>query len=444
MLEKFQKYIQANDLFHKTDNVLLGVSGGIDSIVMFHLFRIAGIKFGVAHCNFGLRGNESDHDEEFVSRLAENYNILFFSKRFETQKIADNEGISIQMAARDLRYEWFEEIRNTKKYDYIAIAHNSDDQIETFMLNLTRGTGIKGLSGIKTKHDKIIRPLLFASRNEIEEFATKNNFLYREDSSNSSIKYHRNKIRHKIIPDLEEINPNFRNTMIDNIKRLKDTEKIFHEAIQEKYKKVVTEKDHSFYFAIEELKKLDPIETYLHEFTKPYGFSHTQLKDILSSLDGIPGKQFLSTTHRLIKDRDFLILEEITVNPSMVYTINEKDIQINYPLQLQVEELEFNQNYTIIKDSKIGQFDYDKLVFPLTIRKWQKGDYFMPLGMNNLKKLSDFFIDQKLSILEKENVWILESENKIVWIIGLRPDERFKISNETRKILSIKLIDNHN
>ncbi|OFX82302.1 MAG: tRNA lysidine(34) synthetase TilS [Bacteroidetes bacterium GWF2_33_16] len=439
MIDRFQNYIQANNLFRKVDNILLGVSGGIDSIVMFHLFRISGFTFGVAHCNFSLRSEESDKDEEFVRRLADNYNIPFYSIRFDTQKIADNEGISIQMAARDLRYEWFEEMRKSENYDYIAIAHNSDDQIETFLINLTRGTGIKGLSGIKNKSEKVIRPILFASRKEINDFAGKNSFLFREDSSNSSLKYSRNQIRHEIIPALEKVNPNFRKVMIENIQRLKETEHIFNHSIMEKYYRVVKEENHLLFFSIKELKKLDPVETYLHEFIKSYGFSSTQIKDIISVFDSTSGKQFLSATHRIIRDRDFLILEELSAYKENVFYINREDVKLDYPISLSIEKIDIDIDYTIIKDFSVGQFDLEKLVFPLTIRRWQTGDYFMPLGMDNLKKVSDFFIDKKLSIAEKENVWILESENKIVWIIGLRPDERFKVTTQTKHILKIHL-----
>ena len=439
MIEQFQNYIRVNNLFRKTDALLLGISGGIDSIVMFHLFRLSGLRFGIAHCNFSLRSDESDKDEEFVRNLADNYNIPYYTKRFNTHAFALNEGISIQMAARDLRYEWFEEIRIKENYDYIAIAHNSDDQVETFFINLARGTGIKGLTGIKNKSDKIVRPLLFVGRDEITDFAKRNNFLYREDSSNSSTKYSRNKVRHEVIPVLEKLNPNFRKVMIENIHRLKETEQIFNQTIQEKYRQCITEKSNSLLFDINELKKLDPIETYLHEFTKKYGFSSSQIKDIVSVLDSSPCKQFFSATHRIIKDRDYLIMDEISAQTGKLFYINENDLRVEYPIELLIEREDKEEGFSIQKDSKIGQFDLDKLVFPLTIRKWQKGDYFMPLGMNNLKKLSDFFIDQKLSISEKENTWILESENKIVWIIGFRPDERFKITETTTKLLKIQV-----
>ncbi|OFX27408.1 MAG: tRNA lysidine(34) synthetase TilS [Bacteroidetes bacterium GWA2_31_9b] len=439
MLDRFQNYILKNNLCLKTDKILLGVSGGIDSIIMFHLFRMSGYHFAIAHCNFQLRDRESDEDEEFVKNLAENFNIPFFNTRFNTKSIATEEGISIQMAARDLRYEWFVEIRKSKGFEYIAIAHNSDDQIETFFINLARGTGIKGLTGIKNKSGKIIRPLLFASRKEIQEFATQNNFLFREDSSNSSKKYARNLIRHDIIPSLEKINPNFRQVMIENIQHLKETEQIFNMDILDKYKSVVSKINETILLNINELKKLDPIESYLHEFLNPYGFSHSQIIDIVSTFDNSAGKQFISPTHRLIKDRENFILEEILAHTEKVFYINEDIAILEYPIHLRVEKIQMDDHFTIEKNITIGQFDSDKITFPLTIRKWQKGDYFMPLGMKNLKKVSDFFIDQKLSLSEKENTWILESGNKIVWIIGLRPDERFKITPQTKHILKIYL-----
>jgi tRNA(Ile)-lysidine synthase len=439
MIEQFKNYIRINNLFRKTDSILLGISGGIDSIAMFHLFRLSGLKIGIAHCNFSLRGDESDKDEEFVRNLADNYNIPYYTKRFNTQTFALNEGISIQMAARDLRYEWFEEIRNANNYQSIAIAHNADDQIETFFINLIRGTGIKGLVGIRNKTGHIVRPLLFATRKDIVDFAGKNNFLYREDSSNSSLKYIRNKVRHEIIPAIEQLNPSFRKTMMDNIQRIKETEQIFNQVIENKYELVVSQKNQSVLLNIDELKKLDPVETYLHEFLKPYGFSVTQIQNIVSSFDNTAGKQFFSATHRILKDRTNLIVDEITVLTNQIFYINDVDTCLHYPINLTIKKEEINSTYSILKEPTIGQFDFDKLVFPLTLRKWQKGDYFMPLGMNNLKKLSDFFIDQKLSISEKENIWILESENKIVWIIGLRPDERFKITNDTKTILKMQL-----
>ncbi|MFP4023056.1 MAG: tRNA lysidine(34) synthetase TilS [Thiohalospira sp.] len=441
MIDDFQKYIAINNLCLKDDKLLLGVSGGIDSVIMFHLFRMSGYNIVMAHCNFQLRGKESDNDEEFVQALAENYQIPIHTIRFNTHEIAEKEGISIQMAARDLRYEWFEELKEKHHYNYIAIAHNKNDLAETFLINLSRGTGIKGLTGIKEKSGNIIRPLLFASRKMIDDFCQANNFEYREDSSNETTKYSRNLIRHEIIPAFESINPSFIDTMAENICKLKNTEKIYFHTIKKALTEIANEQDKKTYFEIEKIKKLEPVETYLFEFLAPYGFSNTQINDIITSFDGISGKQFFSPTHRLIKDRSNLILEEISLAQPKPFFIDESTNQTTYPIQLNLEKIEKTEDFQINTQKNIAQLDYHKLEFPLTLRKWNKGDYFMPLGMKNLKKLSDFFIDQKIPIPEKEKVWIIESGNKIAWIVGLRIDERFKITENTTQIFQLKISD---
>ena len=439
MQSDFQIFIDSNKLCNNTDRILLGISGGIDSICMFHLFKQLEFPIGIAHCNFQLRGDESEQDEIFVRNLANEYDIPFFSKRFETKEIAEDEGISIQMAARDLRYDWFEEVRNKYDYNYIAIAHNKDDVIETFLINLTRGSGIKGFTGIKSKSEKIIRPLLFASRNEIVKYLNKNNLEYREDSSNSTVKYSRNLIRHEIIPLFEKINPSFRETIIENISRLKDAETIYIDNIQKTRESVVREENQRILLNLEKLKQLYPLSNFLYEILKPFGFSSSQVTDIIESLNGISGKQFFSSTYRLIKDRTDLIIEEISSINEKHYYIDVDTERFESPVKLYFSKFELNKDFEIIKDSQIGLFDLDIIEFPIILRKWKKGDYFMPLGMQNLKKVSDFFIDNKLSILEKENTWILESGNKIIWIIGYRIDERFKVTDITKNILKIDL-----
>jgi tRNA(Ile)-lysidine synthase len=441
MEQNFKNYIESNQLCLPTDRILLGVSGGVDSVCMFHLFRQLNYAIAIAHCNFQLRNSESDLDEEFVQDLAEQFDIPFFSKRFNTQEVSEREGISIQMAARDLRYEWFEEIRDTYNYNHIAIAHNSDDVVETFLINLSRGSGIKGFSGIKSKSGKIIRPLLFASRNEIESFITENNYSYREDSSNQTTKYSRNLLRHEIIPLFEKINPNFRNTVIENISKLKDAEEIYLRHIANIKDSLIRNKDGYSLISIEKLSELKPLETILFEMIKPYGFSLSQVKDIIKSFNSIPGKQFYSATHRIIRDREDLIIEELSsIHTSNYYIDTETDF-IENPLKLKRTTTQIDDDFEINKSRNIGYFDLDNLEFPLVLRKWEKGDYFMPLGMNNLKKLSDFFIDNKLSIAEKEKVWILESLNKIIWVIGYRIDERFKVNSNTKNVLKIEIVE---
>lgn len=439
MQKEFQQFIDSNNLCSNKNRLLLGISGGIDSICMFHLFRQLEFPIGIAHCNFQLRESESDQDEEFVKNLANQYDVPIFTIKFNTKEFAENEGISIQMAARDLRYDWFEEIREKHNYDYITIAHNRDDVVETFLINLTRGSGIKGLTGIKPKSGNTIRPLLYASRNEISEFIDKHNLKYREDSSNSSVKYSRNLIRHEIIPLFEKINSGFRETVIENISKLKDTETIYNASIDNARNSILRYENQKLLINLEKLNQLNPLSTYLYEILKPYGFSGAQSIDIINSLEGISGKQFFSATHRLIKDRNDLIIEEIHQIHNKIYYIDQDTENITSPINLNITKQELNDEFEITKSKDIGLFDLDKIEFPLILRKWKKGDYFMPLGMTNLKKLSDFFIDNKLSLIDKENTWILENCNKIIWIVGLRIDERFKISDKTTNILKIEL-----
>ena len=438
MLTRFIDYITNNHLLNPEDKILLAVSGGIDSMVLLNLFAKTGFEMGIAHCNFQLRGLESDEDEDFVSKVAAKHTIPYFSKKFDTAEYARDLGVSIQMAARELRYLWFEEVRLAKNYDYIALAHNKNDVIETFFINVSRGTGIKGLTGIRNKQNKIIRPLLFATRREIEEYCSENKIQYREDSSNISTKYSRNKIRHHIIPEFEELNPGFYRTMYETIERLSEAEKIYAKAIEEKRKEVVIETREKVLIDIAKLKNLHPSATYLFEFLKPYQFPRQIIPGIIDALKGIPGKQFLSPTHRLIKDREHLIITEISMEEPKRFYIDDSTTSLTHPISLLLKRISRTSDFIIPPYPNIACIDYDKLNFPLMLRKWQKGDYFQPLGMDNIKKISDYFVDKKLSLPEKENTWILFSGAKIVWIIGQRLDDRFKVTEKTKEILQIE------
>lgn len=439
MQNQFLKYIAEHNLCYSTDKILLGVSGGIDSVCMLHLFKNLNYDIAIAHCNFQLRGKESNADELFVQQLAEQLNVPFYVTRFNTEEIAKKNGISIQMAARDLRYEWFQELLQKYNFTNIAIAHNKDDVIETFFINLSRGSGIKGLTGIKPKYKEIIRPLLFASRKEITEYISTNNLEYREDSTNKSTKYSRNLIRHDIIPLFENLNPNFRETMIENIDRLIQTESIYKEALSKELEKIIAKQNNKQLINIEKLQDLSSIKAYIFEILHPYGFSNTQINDILESLHGISGKKFISQTHRLIKDREYLILEEINLSKKSIYYIPTPDEDLNYPLNIEIDYFPKPNNLKFDNNKEIALFDFNKVDFPLTLRKWKQGDYFYPLGMENIKKLSDFFIDNKFSLSEKEDTWLLESGNKIMWIIGSRIDNRFKVTERTSEVLRLKI-----
>ncbi|MBI9038392.1 MAG: tRNA lysidine(34) synthetase TilS [Bacteroidales bacterium] len=442
MIEDFFDFIEKNELFTPTDKIILAISGGIDSVVMCELFNRACFSFSIAHCNFRLRGQESDEDEIFVKEIAKKLGVDFFCKKFDTKKHASDNGISIQMAAREIRYDWFNflMLNNFPKYKYVANAHHLDDQTETFFINLLRGTGISGLHGINPKQGNIIRPLMFAGRKEILNFANDNNLSYREDSSNKSDKYLRNKIRHKLLPFFNELNPEFDNLIKKNIENLKETEEIYRNEISRQKKRIFKEKDGITYISISELIKLNPIRTYLFEFLKAFGFNISIVEDIITSINNISGKEFHSSTHRIIKDREYLIIKPLGITTkNLEYYFSQEETIVTKPIKLSFQKIENAQNIQLKLSKSIAMLDFEKLKFPICIRKWKKGDYFIPFGSNLKKKLSDFFIDNKFSILEKEEIWLLCSDDKIAWIIGQRIDNRFRISKNTNLILRIEV-----
>ena len=441
MLKNFKEFISTNKLFDKSHKILVAVSGGIDSVVLCHLLEKVGFDFGIAHCNFNLRGKESDSDEKFVKNLAKQFNVPFHVKRFNTQAYSDKHGISIQMAARDLRYSWFEEIRAKNHYTYIAIAHHQNDEIETFFINLIRGTGIAGLHGIKVKTGNIVRPLMFADRKQIENFASKNKIKYREDSSNVSLKYLRNKIRHKLLPLLKEINPDVESSVINDIKRITQIENVFQSLVKEKKAAIVKQNGNIVFIDIEKIFALQHKELFLYEFLKPYNFSGDIIEKISDSLKKTSGKQFFSSTHRLLKDRTHLIISPLNNSKKeKKILIKENYSDIKIPLHLKFRTYNVSNNFEILKEKNIACFDKDKLIFPLILRKWKDGDYFYPFGMKGKKKISDFFTDQKLSILDKENIWLLCNENDIVWVVGHRLDNRYKVTDKTQRVLIAEFV----
>jgi tRNA(Ile)-lysidine synthase len=437
MLIRLKQFVQQQNLFLTTDKLLLGVSGGIDSVVLAQLVDQLGNEFAIAHCNFNLRGTESDEDEKFVASLSDILRVPFFSASFHTNEIASEKGISIEMAARELRYEWFEQIRQQHGYDYILVAHHQDDVLETFILNLTRSTGIRGLSGIKPKAGRVVRPMLFATRSDIETYASTYEISSRLDSSNDDQCIKRNKVRHTIIPLLEEINPAFRRNLHKTIALLNDTEQIYLQQIEKTKAEVMVQSGDWFSISIAGIKNLQPIETYLFELLRPFSFKGEMMADMVKALDKEPGTQFFSATHRLVVDRETLIVTSLETETNELVYINSNVTHIESPLPMHLSVEPYIQGYNILKNKNIAQLDYHKVVFPLLLRRWKKGEYFKPLGLNGFKKLSDFFVDEKMSIPEKESTWILSSEGKVAWVVGRRIDDRFKITPETTLILKI-------
>jgi tRNA(Ile)-lysidine synthase len=438
MLSRFTEFINNNQLFEPNHKVLLAVSGGIDSMVMLHLFEKSGFNFGVAHCNFQLRGSESDDDEKFVRETVLQHGVPAFFQTFDTEEHAHVNSISVEMAARELRYDFFEKVRSDNDFDFIATAHHQDDLMETFFLNLSRKTGIKGLTGIKEKSGKIIRPLLFASREEIEKYASKYYIDFRDDSTNIETVFQRNFIRHKIIPLFNELNPAFKKNFFATVRNLKSVEEVFFKQIDDWKQKVIMENKEEIVIGIPLLLQVPFSEILLYEILAEYQFNSSVAEQVFQSLGTDSGKQFFSPTHRLIKDREKLFITELPNEEKRIYYIEKDDLELFTPFDITIEKLGKDE-FEIVKDSNLACLDYDKLEFPLLIRKWRQGDYFQPLGMTGFKKVSDFFIDEKIPLHEKENTWLLCSGQKIVWIMGHRIDNRFKITSETEEVLMIKI-----
>jgi tRNA(Ile)-lysidine synthetase-like protein len=435
MLQKFQNHLLQNFQFLSGKKILLATSGGKDSMVMLHLFQQLDYEIGIAHCNFQLREMESFEDQNFIQEYAAANDIPVFITQFDTKAFAEDYKVSTQVAARELRYNWFYELLETEKFDYILTAHHADDNLETFLINLSRGTGLEGLTGIPEQNDRVIRPLLAFSQEEMEEYAKLNNIKWREDSSNASDKYLRNKIRHHLVPMLKELNTNFLSSFHKTQTYLQEAQVMVEDASIMIYQQVAKQEDDTIYFDLKKLRKLPNYKSYLHQWLKEFGFSAWD--DIYDLVESQSGKYVFSPEYRLLKDRDSLILSPINfVNEKEEYSIDENQKEVNIPLNLtfcKVADISLTTNSAIFVDA-------DKLQFPLVLRHWNEGDSFQPFGMNGKsKKVSKLFKDEKLSLLEKENSWLLCSNEDIVWIIGLRQDERFRIENTTKNILKIQL-----
>ena len=432
----FLNHLKKNFPSISVSKLIIAVSGGVDSIVLFHLCLKLKLNFSVAHCNFKLREKESDLDERFVRDLAVKHNIKFYTKSFNTKKLSSNDNKSIQMTARELRYSWFDELSKELNVKHILTAHHLDDSLETFLINLSRGSGIDGLLGIPKVNDTVYRPLLIFKKDEILSYAKKNKITWREDSSNRKKDYLRNQIRLEVLPKLKEINPNLLDNFSKSVYRLQQSKSIIKDKTDDFTKNVSFARDEKIYYEINKIKKVKNIDAYLYELLKRYNF--TQWNDIRDLLDSQSGKQIISKTHKLLKDRDHLILVKNSEVENKTLLINKSSKEV----EVSVGKIKLSIAKKISKqDSDVIYLDSAKLDFPLRLRNVLSGDYFYPFGMNGKKKVSKYLKEKKISVFDKDKVLILEtSKNKIVWVVGMRLDDRFSVTDNTKEITKIELI----
>lgn len=460
--EKFILHLKQFSIVQKQHKQLLAVSGGVDSVVLCHLMFTAGYDFVIAHCNFQLRGAESERDEHLVRSLGEKYGKEVLVKKFDTEDYASKNKLSIQVAARELRYSWFKAVVNGEsamgngeeairsdihhppftihKIHHILTAHHANDNIETVLMNFFKGTGIAGLHGILPFQGKIFRPLLFARKEELVAYSKENNLQFVEDSSNLSDKYTRNFFRHNLFPLLKEIYPNVEDNLLKNIERFSEVEELYRQSVDQHKKKLLEYKGNEVHIPVLKLQKTSPLSTITYEIIKDFGFTANQTQEVVGLLGSETGKYVSSSSHRIIKNRNWLIISPLQSTEAANILIEEADKKVLFEGgELRLELIENNSAFQIPLVADIAAVDYDEITFPLLLRKWKQGDYFYPLGMNKKKKLSRFFTDQKLSKTAKENVWVIEMNKKIVWIVGHRVDNRFKIKPSTKRVLKISV-----
>jgi len=483
LLQRFKEFIQQQNLFHQKDKLLLAVSGGVDSVVLCELCKQAGYDFTIAHCNFRLRDKESERDKEFVVALGKRYNVEVLVKEFETTKYAEESKKGIQEAARDLRYQWFGEIisrqsavgsqqtsnvkRETSNVNeipnhdslpiavaittrgpthhspftiHVLTAHHADDNIETVIMNFFRGTGLHGLEGIPVRYQYIRRPLLPFWKEELIQFAGENKLEFVEDSSNQSIKYTRNLFRNEIIPLISKAYPQVKTNLLDNIGRFSEIQKLYQISINEFRKKLCKVRKDEVHIPIKQFMSYHN-RALIFEIISGYGFTEKQVDEVIKLAEAESGKfiQSPATSHRIIKFRNWFIISKDQSRSSETVVIEEELKNLQFAIgSLQIKILSA-ADCRLPTANSVACLDADEITFPLILRKWKQGDYFYPLGMKKKKKLARFFIDQKLSKTEKEKTWVIEMNKKIVWVVGLRIDDRFRITEKTKMILKISL-----
>ncbi len=438
-VQQFQEFIARHALFTRQKLVIAAVSGGKDSVLLAHLLKSSGFNFAIAHCNFQLRGAEANRDQDFTSNLARQLQVPFFLTEFNTADFAAENHISVQMAARKLRYEWFEKISSEQNYEVIALAHHQNDAVETILLNLTRGTGIAGMHGILPKNGKLVRPMLFLSKENIDEICTEENLNFVEDSSNASTKYARNKIRLEVVPKLKEINPNLEKTFEQNLERFRQLEQLLENQLQQLRDTSFIRQKSETRIKISALKNLHPQQLLLFGLLRGFNFSEQVVADLLLSLEKQPGKIFESPSHQLVLDREEIIIYPKKERGAEIAEIGENQNEVNF--QGFKLKLLHDETPLIVKNNPMAtSVDAAKLIFPLTVRNWQTGDSFFPMGMGHQQKLSDFFVHQKVPLHQKSLIPVLVNGNhEIVWIAGFRLDDRYKISSGTKKVVIFEL-----
>ncbi len=447
LLQSFKKTIEKEKLFRSGDLLLLAVSGGVDSVVLCELCHLSGFRFDIAHCNFQLRGEESDRDEHFVKGLSERYGAEIFVKRFDTAAVALQNKTSVQLTARMLRYKWFDDLAialKAKKKNIevqILTAHHADDNIETVLMNFFRGTGIAGMRGMQFKSGNIVRPLLFAGKQDLIAFAKQRQLNFVEDSSNNLDKYSRNYVRHRLFPIIQEIYPSVRENIITNIEHFREIELLYAQSIAGYKKKLIEERGNEVFISVPNLSKIVPLKTLFFEIIKTYGFTAKQVKDAIGLLYAETGKFISSSTHRILRNRNWLVISPLQPLNTQTVLIPEGDTEVSFErgkLCITIRNVSGKKPEFPVS-AAVAYLDLSLIKFPLILRKWKTGDYFYPLGMKKKKKLSRFFIDQKMSLSDKENSWVIEMDKKIIWVVNKRIDERFKVLPDTKTMLTIEL-----